>query len=69
MSYDYLITNGTIIDGIEHRAWKGDIVIKDGRTSAIGPSETMLFRPDLREGIIDAGDPLVIRALSTYTPI
>jgi N-acyl-D-aspartate/D-glutamate deacylase len=33
---DFLITNGTIVDGTDEPAFQGDVAIKDGTIVAVG---------------------------------
>ena len=39
---DFLIKNGTIYDPAQHKTWKGDIALVDGKIAA--PSENHQYR-------------------------
>ena len=53
MAYDVKITGGTIVDGDETPAYRGDIGIKDGRIVAVGDA------PDAAGRVYDADGALV----------
>lgn len=53
---DFLIKNGTIYDPAQHKTWKGDIALVDGKLAA--PSENHQYRQ-----VIDAEGCIVTSGL------
>ena len=53
MSYDILIKNGTIVDGVGTPRYRADVAVADGKIAAIGKVT------DGAKKIIDAGDLIV----------
>jgi dihydroorotase len=56
---DFLIKNGTIYDPAQHKTWKGDIALVDGKLAA--PSENYQYRQ-----VIDAEGCIVTSGLIDY---
>ena len=56
---DFLIKNGTIYDPAQHKTWKGDIALVDGKIAA--PSENHSYRQ-----VIDAEGCIVTTGLIDY---
>ena len=56
---DFLIKNGTIYDPAQHKTWKGDIALVDGKIAA--PSENHQYRQ-----VIDAEGCIVTSGLIDY---
>lgn len=56
---DFLIKNGTIYDPAQHKTWKGDIALVDGKLAA--PSENHQYRQ-----VIDAEGCIVTSGLIDY---
>ncbi|WP_290128498.1 hypothetical protein [Mycobacterium riyadhense] len=40
MSYDLLVRNGTIVDGLGGEPYVGDVAVQDGVITAVGPRRT-----------------------------
>ena len=49
---DFLIKNGTIYDPAQHKTWKGDIALVDGKLAA--PSENHQYRQMRRAALLPA---------------
>jgi N-acyl-D-aspartate/D-glutamate deacylase len=63
MSYDLLIKNGTVVDGLGTARRRADVAVANGKIAAIGKVT------DSAKKTIDAGDLIVAQALSTHIRI
>ena len=66
MTYDLIIRNGTIVDGLGGEPYVGDVAVRDGVIMAVGADGALRGAIAPRE--IDATGLLVTRASSTCTP-
>lgn len=63
MTYDLIIRNGTIVDGLGGEPFAGDVAVRDGVIAAVGDVNGEAARRE-----IDAAGFLVTPASSTCTP-